>query len=146
VSRPRATVYIGVDTDRLRFSPRGGDYLAWIGRISPVKGLDRAIRIAHRAGLPLKVAARMPLANHDGPGVRADWGYYRAVIEPLLREPGVEYVGEVDDRDKADFLGGALALFNSIDWPEPFGRRARSSGAAAATEPESAPPTAYPVR
>lgn len=116
-----ATVYNGVDTERLRFNPRAGSYLAWIGRISPEKGLADAIRIARQAGLPLKVAARLPLKNHDAPDVRADWAYYRDVVKPLFREPDIEYVGEVGDDDKSGFLGNALALLNPIDWPEPFG-------------------------
>jgi glycosyltransferase involved in cell wall biosynthesis len=120
-ARWAATVYNGVDTDLLRFNPHAGDYLAWIGRISPEKGLDRAVHIARQAGLPLKVAARMPLTNLDDPNVRADWEYYEGVVKPLLREPDIEYVGEVGDEDKAEFLGNALALLNPIDWPEPFG-------------------------
>jgi glycosyltransferase involved in cell wall biosynthesis len=115
------TVYNGVDTERLCFNPRGGDYLAWLGRISPDKGLDWAIHIARRAGLPIKIAARMPLDSWDDPEVRADWEHYRAVIEPLFQEPGVEYVGEIGDADKVDFLGNARALLFPIDWPEPFG-------------------------
>ena len=115
------TVHNGVDTTRLAFHPDGGDYLAFLGRISPEKGLDRAIAIARRAGLPIKVAARMPLGNGDNPTVRADWEYYRSVVEPLFAEPGVEYVGELGDRDKAAFLGNARALLFPIDWPEPFG-------------------------
>ena len=115
------TVYNAVDTERLHFSPRGGEYLAWLGRISPEKGLDRAIHIARRAGLPLKVAARMPLENHHDPEVRADSAYYRDVVAPLLKGSDVEFVGEVGDEDKAGFLGNALALLFPIDWPEPFG-------------------------
>jgi glycosyltransferase involved in cell wall biosynthesis len=116
-----ATVYNGVDTATLAYHERGGDYLAWIGRISPEKGLDAAVRIAQRAGLPLKVAARMPLEHSDDPTARADWEYYNDVVASLLEESRVEYVGEVDDSTKADFLGNARALLNSIDWPEPFG-------------------------
>jgi glycosyltransferase involved in cell wall biosynthesis len=115
------TVYNGVDTQQLTFNASGGEYLAWLGRISPEKGLDRAIQIARRAGLPIKIAARMPLANHDDPNVRLDWEHYRAVIEPLFREPDVDYVGEIGDVDKVDFLGNARALLFPIDWPEPFG-------------------------
>jgi glycosyltransferase involved in cell wall biosynthesis len=115
------TVYNGVDLDRLHFNPRGGEYLAWLGRISPEKGLDRAVRIARCAGLPIKIAARMPLDRQDDPNVRADWDHYRAVIEPLLKEPGVEYVGEIGDAEKVEFLGNARALLFPIDWPEPFG-------------------------
>lgn len=116
-----ATVYNGVDTDRLAFNPVGGAYLAWLGRISPDKGLDRAIHIARLAGMPLKVAARLPLSDRSNPEVRSDWAYYETVVKPLLDEGDVEFVGEVGDADKADFLGNALALLNPIDWPEPFG-------------------------
>jgi glycosyltransferase involved in cell wall biosynthesis len=115
------TVYNAVDIERLTFHPCGGDHLAFLGRITPDKGLDAAIHIARQAGLPLKVAARMPLANSDDPNTRQDWEYYRGVIEPLFREPHVEYVGEVDDSQKAAFLGQARALLFPIDWPEPFG-------------------------
>jgi glycosyltransferase involved in cell wall biosynthesis len=116
-----ATVYNGVDTEQLPFNARGGEYLAWLGRISPEKGLDRAVKIARLAGLPIKIAARMPLDDHGDPNVRLDWEHYRAVIEPLLRQPDVEYVGEIDDADKVAFLGNARALLFPIDWPEPFG-------------------------
>ena len=114
------TVYNGIDVGAHPFNPRGGHYLAFLGRISPDKGLDRAIRIARRAGLPIKVAARMPLESSNDPSVRVDWEYYHAVIKPLLAEPGVEYVGEVDDTERPAFLGNALALLFPIDWPEPF--------------------------
>jgi len=116
-----ATVYNGVDTDRLAFNPTGGTYLAWLGRISPDKGLDRAIDIARLAGMTLKVAARLPLNNRSNPEIRGDWAYYETVVKPLLAEGDVEFVGEVRDGDKTDFLGNAIALLNPIDWPEPFG-------------------------
>jgi glycosyltransferase involved in cell wall biosynthesis len=115
------TVYNAVDTDRLRFNSRGGDYLAWLGRISPEKGLDRAIRIAQRAGIPLKVGARLPLKDMSDANVRADWEHYERDVKPLLGGGGIELVGEVGDAEKSDFLGNALALLNPIDWPEPFG-------------------------
>jgi glycosyltransferase involved in cell wall biosynthesis len=115
------TVYNAVDLERLRFDPHGGDYLAFLGRISPDKGLDRAVHIARRVGLPIKIAARMPLHNSDDPTTQADWEYYRAVVQPLLQQPGVEYVGEVNDDHKAAFLSQARALLFPIDWPEPFG-------------------------
>jgi glycosyltransferase involved in cell wall biosynthesis len=122
---PRAhwvgTVYNAVDLSKLAFNPRGGDYLAFLGRVSPTKGLDRAIRIARRAGLPLKIAARLPLRDPANREARADRAYYREVVEPLLREPGVEFVGEVRDHEKAELLGNARALLFPIDWPEPFG-------------------------
>jgi len=116
-----ATVYNGIDTNVLRFDPHGGDYLAWIGRISPEKGLDRAIRIARMADLPLKVAGRLPLHDTNDPNVRADWDYYDGVVKPLLDAGDVDLIGEVGDRDKAELLGRAAALLNPIDWPEPFG-------------------------
>jgi glycosyltransferase involved in cell wall biosynthesis len=115
------TVYNAVDTNRLQFDPRGGAYLAWLGRISPEKGLDHAIKIAQRAGIPLKVGARLPLRDTNDPNVRADWDYYLDRVKPLLDSPGVEFVGEVSEGEKSAFLGGALALLNPIDWPEPFG-------------------------
>jgi glycosyltransferase involved in cell wall biosynthesis len=115
------TVYNGVDVARLHFQPQRGSYLAFLGRISPEKGLVQAIHIAREVGLPLKVAARMPLDSCENANVRADWEYYRSVVAPLFREPGVEYVGEVSDGEKADFLGQARALLFPIEWPEPFG-------------------------
>jgi glycosyltransferase involved in cell wall biosynthesis len=116
-----ATVYNGIDLAAHPFSPDRGSYLAFLGRITPDKGLDRAIEIARRAGLRIKVAARMPLGHSDDPTTHGDWEYYRAVIEPLFRAPDVEYVGEVGDADRRTFLGNALALLFPIDWPEPFG-------------------------
>jgi glycosyltransferase involved in cell wall biosynthesis len=92
-------------------SPQGG-YLAFVGRIAPEKGVDRAIEIARRVGLPLKIAAKVD---------RADEVYFRECIAPLLCSDGVEFIGEIDERQKARFLGGARALLFPIDWPEPFG-------------------------
>jgi glycosyltransferase involved in cell wall biosynthesis len=89
---------------------RGG-YLAFLGRISPEKRVDRAIRIARAVGLPLKIAAKVD---------KGEEGYFRSKIEQLLKEPGVEFVGEIDERSKSKFLGEALALLFPIDWPEPF--------------------------
>lgn len=107
-----ATVYHGVPRDlTLTREPRGG-YLAFLGRISPEKRVDRAIAIARAAGLPLKIAAKVD---------RVDEAYFHAEIEELLRLPGVEYIGEIDDRHKNAFLGQARALLFPIDWPEPFG-------------------------
>jgi glycosyltransferase involved in cell wall biosynthesis len=117
-----ATVYNAIDIERLPFSPRGGgEYLAYLGRISPEKGLDRAIRVAQMAGLPLKVAARMPLQDMSNPVVRADWEYYEGAIKPLLGSGHVELIGEIGDAEKPELLGNALALLFPIDWPEPFG-------------------------
>lgn len=115
------TVYNAVDIDRLNFNPEGGDYLAYLGRISPEKGLDRAIRVAKLAGLPLKVAARLPLKDTSNPVIRADREYYDGVIRPLLQDGQVEMIGEIGDAAKSELLGNALALLFPIDWPEPFG-------------------------
>jgi glycosyltransferase involved in cell wall biosynthesis len=120
-ARWAGTVYNAVDIEQLRFNSHGGGYLAWLGRISPEKGLDRAIQIAKRAGLPLKVGARMPLRDLRDPDTRAEWEYYTDIVKPMLEQAGVELVGEVGDKDKSEFLGNALALLNPIDWPEPFG-------------------------
>jgi glycosyltransferase involved in cell wall biosynthesis len=120
-ARWAGTVYNAVDTEHLHFNPRGGSYLAWLGRITPEKGLDRAIQIARQAGLPLKVGARMPLRDLSDPNTRADWEYYTDCVKPMLVQAGVEHGGEVGDEDKSEFLGNALALLNPIDWPEPFG-------------------------
>jgi glycosyltransferase involved in cell wall biosynthesis len=115
------TVYHGIPLGDQAFNPRRGDYLAFLGRISPEKGLDSAIRVARRAGLPLKIAARMPLPFKDDPNVRADWEYYESQIAPLLDGPGVEFIGEVGGQAKIDFLRNAAALLFPICWPEPFG-------------------------
>jgi glycosyltransferase involved in cell wall biosynthesis len=115
------TVYNAVDVPRLPFSPRGGEYLAYLGRISPEKGLDRAITVSKLAGLPLKVAARMPLKDTRNPVVRADWEYYEGAIKPLLASGHVELIGEIGDAEKPELLGNALALLFPVDWPEPFG-------------------------
>jgi glycosyltransferase involved in cell wall biosynthesis len=108
-----ATVPHGLPRDLLPMiaQPSGG-YLAFLGRISPEKRLDRAIAIARAAGLPLKVAAKID---------RADEAYFRSEIAPLLTHPGVEFVGEINERQKATFLGNARGLLFPIDWPEPFG-------------------------
>ncbi|ATQ69879.1 MULTISPECIES: glycosyltransferase family 4 protein [Methylosinus] len=91
--------------------PRGG-YLAFLGRVSPEKGLDHAIAIASAVGLPLRIAAKID---------RPDAEYFHNVIEPLLAPPMIDYVGEIDDRQKSRFLGEARALLFPIEWPEPFG-------------------------
>ena len=106
------TVYHGLPRDLLPFSPGGGDYLAFLGRISPEKRLDRAIDIATRAGRELVVAAKVD---------KADQEYFATQIKPLLAHPRVHYIGEVTDREKGELLGEALALLFPIDWPEPFG-------------------------
>jgi glycosyltransferase involved in cell wall biosynthesis len=87
-------------------------YLAFLGRMAPEKGPDRAIAIAQALGLPLKLAAKVD---------RVDETYFRETIAPLLDSPGVEFIGEIDERQKTAFLGGARALLFPVDWPEPFG-------------------------
>ncbi len=106
------TVYNGIARTRLPYSPRAGDYAVFIGRVSPEKRLDRAIEIARLAGVPLKVAAKVDAADRK---------YFEEVIEPMLRAPHVEFLGEIDDDGKAALMGGARALLFPIDWPEPFG-------------------------
>ena len=106
------TVQHGLPADSLRPQPVQPHYLAFLGRISPEKRLDRAIRIAQRCGVPLKIAAKVDRADED---------YFKDTVEPLLATPGVEYIGEIGDEQKSDFLSGAIALLVPIDWPEPFG-------------------------
>jgi len=107
------TVYHGLPTSVCHFTaePRG-DYCAFLGRISPEKRPDRAIEIARRAGVRLKIAAKVD---------PVDESYFRTQIEPLLAQPHVEFIGEIDEHQKAEFLGNARALLFPIDWPEPFG-------------------------
>src|ERR1700687_5955467 len=111
------TVHHGIDLDQFTFNPRPGTYLAFLGRISPDKGLDVAIRVARRAGWPLRVAARLPLPFDDNPEVRRDRVYYEQGIKPLLVEPGVELIGEVGGAQKDEFLRDAAALLFPIQWP-----------------------------
>jgi glycosyltransferase involved in cell wall biosynthesis len=106
------TIYHGLPQELFRFQPNPGTYLAFLGRISPEKRADRAIEIAKRAGMPLKIAAKVD---------RVDKRYFKRVVEPLLNSSHVEWVGEISDREKDDFLGNAYALLFPIDWPEPFG-------------------------
>ena len=106
------TVYHGLPRDLLRFQPRRGEYLAFLGRLSPEKGADRAIAIAEACGMPLRIAAKVDPADRD---------YFERVIRPLLDKPHVEFIGEISEAQKSDFLGGARALLFPIDWPEPFG-------------------------
>ena len=108
-----ATVYHGLPLSlhRPTFNPNG-DYLAFLGRISPEKGVDRAIKVAQTVGIPLRIAAKVD---------RADETYFREQIAPLLKGPGVQFIGEINEHEKTEFLGQALALMFLIDWPEPFG-------------------------
>jgi glycosyltransferase involved in cell wall biosynthesis len=106
------TVYHGLPPDLLTFHDRPEGYLAFLGRVSREKGLDRAIEIAARVGLPLKIAAKV--SDEDRP-------YYEQEIRPLLSRADVEFVGEIGESEKDAFLGGAAALLFPINWPEPFG-------------------------
>jgi glycosyltransferase involved in cell wall biosynthesis len=108
-----ATVYHGIPAGLHRplAGPSGG-YVAFLGRLSPEKRPDRAISIARANGIPLKIAAKVD---------RADEAYFRTKIEPLLDGPGVEFIGEINEHQKTQFLGQAQALLFPIDWPEPFG-------------------------
>ena len=107
-----ATVYHGLPEDLYSFHPSHRGYLAFVGRVSPEKGVDRAIELSRRTGIPLRIAAKVD---------RADRHYFERHIEPLLSTPGVEFVGEIGDDEKDEFLGNALATVFLIDWPEPFG-------------------------
>ena len=108
-----ATVYHGLPAQTLKPSYKpSGDYVAFLGRISPEKRPDRAIRIAQALGLRIKIAAKID---------KVDEAYFRENIASLFNLPGVEYIGEIDERSKSEFLGEASALLFPIDWPEPFG-------------------------
>lgn len=106
------TVYHGLPPDAFPYQKGPGNYLAFLGRTSPEKRLDRAIAIAARAGMPLKVAAKVD---------SADRAYFDAKLRPLLAQSHVEFLGEIQEREKKEFLGNAQALLFPIDWPEPFG-------------------------
>lgn len=106
------TIYHGLPETLLEPCERARSYLAFIGRITPGKGVDKAIRIAQACGMQLKIAAKID---------EVDQNYFRREIEPLFALPHVDYVGEISELQKADFLSGASALLFPIDWPEPFG-------------------------
>ena len=106
------TVHHGLPADSLSLNADGGDYLAFLGRVSPEKGLDRAIEIAIRSGVKLKVAAKID---------RGDRAYFESKIKSLLNHPLVEFIDEIGASEKQEFLGNAAALLFPIEWPEPFG-------------------------
>ncbi|MGH2514246.1 MAG: glycosyltransferase family 4 protein [Ktedonobacterales bacterium] len=106
------TIHHGVDVEDFQFYPNAGDYLCFVGRIAPEKRADRAIEIAQRAGIPLKIAAKVDPKDED---------YFNAEIKPLLDHPLVEYLGQLDEASKRELMGKSLALVLPIDWPEPFG-------------------------
>ena len=107
-----ATVHHGLPVELLRPQYSPGSYLAFLGRISPEKRVDRAIQIARASGVPLRIAAKVD---------PVDRLYYENEIAPLIDGRFIDYVGEIDEHEKAEFLGNALALLFPIDWPEPFG-------------------------
>ena len=108
-----ATVHHGLPLDLLRFNPAPqGEYLAFLGRIAPEKRPDRAIEIARRANMKLRIAAKVDHADRD---------YFERHIRPLLDDPLIEFMGEIDEQQKNDFLGNASAMLFPVDWPEPFG-------------------------
>jgi glycosyltransferase involved in cell wall biosynthesis len=107
-----ATVHHGIPVHLLKPTYNRGRYVAFLGRISPEKRPDRAIRLARALDIPIKIAAKID---------KVDEAYFRATIAPLFNQPGVEYVGEIDERAKSAFLGGASALLFPVDCPEPFG-------------------------
>jgi glycosyltransferase involved in cell wall biosynthesis len=108
----QATIYHGLPVELYRFRAEPGSYLAFLGRISPEKRVDRAIKIANQVQIPLKIAAKVDPVDKQ---------YFESVIKPLLRDRLVEFVGEIGDEEKNEFLGNAYALLLPIDWPEPFG-------------------------
>jgi len=107
-----ATVYNGIPQENYTYRAQAGEYLAFLGRISPEKGIERAIEIALRVGMKLNIAAKVDKVDED---------YYCNVIKPLLKNPLIEYIGEINEQEKDEFLGNAYATLFPIDWPEPFG-------------------------
>jgi glycosyltransferase involved in cell wall biosynthesis len=108
----QATVYHGLPSDLYGFHPKPGAYLAFLGRIAAEKRPDHAIEIAKRVGIPLRIAAKVDPMDQQ---------YFHTEIEPLLSDPLIEYLGEITDAEKREFLGHAMALVCPYDWPEPFG-------------------------
>jgi glycosyltransferase involved in cell wall biosynthesis len=106
------TVYHGLPQELLKPLPMKHEYLAFLGRIAPEKGVDRAVAIARKCGVPLRIAAKVDKADRE---------YYDERIRPLIDGSTVEYIGEISDAEKSAFLSGAIALLDPIDWPEPFG-------------------------
>jgi glycosyltransferase involved in cell wall biosynthesis len=106
------TVHHGLPEDLLTPKPITPSYFAFLGRIAPEKGIDRAIRIAEHCGVPLKVAAKVDKVDRE---------YFDEQIKPMMKSGNVEFIGEISDRQKSEFLSGAMVLLVPIDWPEPFG-------------------------
>lgn len=108
----RGTVYHGLPGDLYTFQEKPGKYLAFLGRISPEKRVDRAIQIAKKVGMEIKIAAKVDATDRE---------YFEEMIKPLLNDPWTDYIGEIGEGEKDEFLGNAYALLFPIDWPEPFG-------------------------
>jgi glycosyltransferase involved in cell wall biosynthesis len=128
------TVYHGLRTEDYPSSAEPGRYLAFCGRMSPEKRPDLAIEVAQRAGMPLKILAKVDESERD---------YFEREIEPMLKRPGVEFLGEVDELQRNQLLSEALALLFPIDWPEPFGLvmiEAMVTGTPVITRPRGAAP------
>lgn len=106
------TIQHGLPENLLTPMPGKPGYLAVLGRIAPEKGVDRAIKIALRCGMKLKIAAKVDAADLD---------YFNDVIRPIMDHPSIEFIGEIGDQQKSEFLSGATALLLPLDWPEPFG-------------------------
>jgi glycosyltransferase involved in cell wall biosynthesis len=108
----QGTIYHGLPDKQYEFRPKSNGYLAFLGRTSPEKGLDRAIAIAKGAGMPLKVGAKIDTADRE---------YFDTHLKPLLKDGDIEFLGKIGFPEKNDLLGGAAALLFPISWPEPFG-------------------------
>jgi glycosyltransferase involved in cell wall biosynthesis len=107
-----ATILHGLPKNLLQIGPGNGGYLAFLGRISPEKAPDAAIRIAAKSGMKIKIAAKVDKVDED---------YFKTTIEPLLGQGDIEFIGEIGEHQKAEFLGNAAALIFPIAWREPFG-------------------------
>jgi glycosyltransferase involved in cell wall biosynthesis len=128
------TVHHGIPVEEYPYSARPGRYLAFVARMSPEKRPDLAIAVARRAGVPIKLAAKVDDEERD---------YFEREIRPLLHPPDVEFLGELDETSKRELLVGALALLFPIDWPEPFGLamiEAMATGTPVITRPRGAVP------
>lgn len=108
----QGTVYHGLPEDLFHLYPKPGEYLAFLGRICPDKGIEAGIEIARRTGMELRIAAKVD---------RSDERYFEQVVKPMLDHPLVHFIGEISQREKGEFLGHALALLAPVNWPEPFG-------------------------
>ncbi len=106
------TVYHGLPPNLLQYNPNPGKYLAFLGRICPEKRVDIAIEVARKVGIPLKIAAKVDPVDKE---------YFEELIRPMLSPPDIEHIGEISEDEKSDFMGNAIALLFTIDWPEPFG-------------------------